>query len=108
MADTSTPSFAGPKVARPLRIASLAEGVTYVLLLVAMVAKYVFEAGGEGGVPVMGPIHGIVVLVYAGLVLMGREEQGWSIGQTLLAILLSAVPGGGFYVERKMVTVPAP
>ncbi len=101
------PSLTGPSVARPLRIAALAEGVTYVLLLVAMVAKYALDAGGEGGVPIMGPIHGIVVLVYAGLVLMGRDEQDWSIGQTLLALLLSAVPGGGFYVERKMLTVPA-
>ena len=46
-------------------------------------------------------------LVIIALVLMGRDEQGWTIGQTLVALLLSAVPGGGFYVERKMMTVPA-
>lgn len=107
VSDASTPSLTGPSVARPLRLASLAEGVTYILLMAAVVAKYALDAGGEGGVPIMGPIHGIVVLVYAGLVLMGRDEQGWTIGQTLLALLLSAVPGGGFYVERKMITVLA-
>lgn len=94
-------------MARPLRIAALAEGISYLVLLLAMVAKYAFDAGGEGGVPIVGPIHGIIVLVYAGLVLMGRDEQGWTIGQTLVALLLSAVPGGGFYVEQKMLTVPA-
>ncbi|HYI61339.1 MAG TPA: DUF3817 domain-containing protein [Acidimicrobiales bacterium] len=107
MSDTSTPSVAGPSVARPLRIAALAEGVSYAVLLLAMVAKYALDAGGEGGVPIVGPIHGVIVLAYAGLVLMGRDEQGWTIGQMLLALLLSAVPGGGFYVERKMLTVPA-
>ena len=43
---------------------------------------------------------------FAVLVLVGREEQGWSGGQTLLALVLSAVPLGGFYVERQMVRVP--
>jgi integral membrane protein len=96
-----------PSVARWLRVAALAEGVSYLVLLAAMVAKYAFEAGGEGGVPIVGPIHGIIVLVYAALVLMGRDEQRWGISSTLLALVLSAVPGGGFYVERRMITVPA-
>jgi len=96
-----------PSVARWLRVAAVAEGVSYLVLLAAMVAKYAFEAGGEGGVPIVGPIHGIIVLVYAALVLMGRDEQGWTVSQTLVALVLSAVPAGGFYVEQRMITVPA-
>lgn len=95
-----------PSVARPLRIAALAEGVSYLVLLCAVVAKYGFDAGGEGGVPIIGPIHGIIVIVYAALVLMGRDEQGWDGPRTLLALALSAVPAGGFYVEQRMITVP--
>ncbi len=95
-----------PSVARPLRVAALLEGISYLLLLCTMVAKYAFDAGGEGGVPIAGPIHGIIVLAYAALVLMGRAEQGWSLGETVLALVLSAVPLGGFYVEQKMITVP--
>lgn len=95
-----------PSVARWLRVAAVAEGVSYLVLLAAMVAKYAFDAGGEGGVPIVGPIHGVIVLVYAVLVLMGREEQGWSIGQVLVALVLSAVPGGGLYVEQRMMTRP--
>ena len=71
-----------------------------------MVAKYAFDAGGEGGVPVAGPIHGIIVLVYAALVLVGRDEQRWSATETVVALVLSAVPFGGFYVEQRMITVP--
>lgn len=95
-----------PSVARALRIAALAEGVSYLVLLMTMVAKYAFDAGGEGGVPIAGPIHGVIVLVYAGLVLMGREEQGWDLTRTVVALVLSAVPLGGFYVEQRMITVP--
>ena len=96
-----------PSVARPLRVAALAEAVSFLALLVAMIAKYGLDAGGEGGVPIVGPIHGIIVLVYAGLVLLGREEQRWGVGQTVLALVMSAIPGGGIYVERKMISVPA-
>jgi integral membrane protein len=99
---TSTASF--PSVARPLRIAAVAEAVSYLALMVAVIAKNVFDAAGEGGVPVVGPIHGIIFLIYAVLVLMGREEQRWGLGSTLLALVLSAVPFGGFYVDQKMIT----
>ena len=97
-----------PSMARALRIAALAEAVSFLLVLSAMVAKYGFEAGpnGEGWVPVAGPIHGVIFLAYAALVLLGREEQRWSLGQTLLALVLSAVPFGGFYVEQRMITIP--
>lgn len=99
---TSTASF--PSVARPLRIAAVAEAVSYLALMAAVIAKNVFDAAGEGGVPVVGPIHGIIFLIYAVLVLMGREEQRWGLGSTLLALVLSAVPFGGFYVDQKMIT----
>jgi integral membrane protein len=93
-------------VARLLRVVALVEGLSYLVLMGGVVAKYAFDAAGEGGVPVMGPIHGTIFLVYAVLVLMGREEQGWSGGSTVLALVLSAVPLGGFWVERRMITIP--
>jgi integral membrane protein len=96
-----------PSVAKLLRIVSRLEGVSYLVLLGCVIAKYAFDAGGEGGVPLMGPTHGTIFLVYAVLVLMGREEQGWGTGQTVLALVMSAVPFGGFYVERRMITIPA-
>jgi len=96
-----------PSTARFLRIAAFAEAVSYLCLMVAVIAKNVFDAGAEGGVPIVGPIHGVVFLAYGALVLMGREEQGWGLGPTVLALVLSAVPFGGFYVERTMITVPA-
>ena len=34
---------------------------------------------------------------------MCSSDLGWTGGQTVLALVLSAVPGGGFYVERRMI-----
>lgn len=106
VSDAPSSSASLPSVTRWLRAAARAEGISYLALLAAMAAKYAFHASGEGGVPVAGPIHGVIVLVYGVLVLMSRTEQGWSILQTLLALVLSAVPGGGFYVEQRMITAP--
>lgn len=108
MTEPSAPAVSMPSVARALRIVSIVEGISYLVLLGCVVAKYAFDAPGEGGVPVMGPTHGTIFLIYAVLVLLGREEQGWGGGQTLLALVLSAIPFGGFYVERRMIAVPGP
>lgn len=99
-----------PSVAKPLRIMSLVEATSYLVLIAAVVAKRVFEVDtpAEGGVPIMGPLHGVLYLVYAALALVGREEQRWTGMQTVAALVLGAIPLGGFYVERRMITVPEP
>jgi integral membrane protein len=84
-----------------LRWVALAEALSYVVLLVAVVAKHGF--GQPGGVSVMGPVHGMLFLAYTGLILLARDELGWSARETLLAMLASAVPFGGVAVERRMI-----
>jgi integral membrane protein len=104
---TTTPAAVTmPSVARLLKVVSIVEGTSYLILMCAVFAKYVLDAPGEGGVPIMGPTHGVIFLVYAALVLVGREEQGWDAKHTVIALVLAAVPFGGFYVERRMITVP--
>jgi integral membrane protein len=105
--EPTVPAVSMPSVAKPLRIMSLVEASSYLVLLGAVVAKRAFDAPGEGGVPIMGPLHGTLYLVFAVLALIGREEQGWSAKETVLALVLGAIPLGGFYVERKMIEVPA-
>jgi integral membrane protein len=104
--EPTTPAVPLPSVAKLLRVVSVLEGVSYLVLLACVIAKYAFDAAGEGGVPIMGPVHGTIFLVYAVLVLLGRDEQGWGAGQTVLALVLSAIPLGGFYVERRMIIIP--
>lgn len=81
-----------------LRLVSILEAVSYLVLLTATVVKY--TADQEAGVTVMGPVHGILYLVFAGLVLMDRDELGWPGTRVLGALVLGAVPFGGFYIER--------
>ena len=88
------------------RVVAVVEAVTYLVLLAAVVLKRVLD--GPDFVSVLGPIHGIAFLVYLVLVLRIRESQGWNLGRTIVVILLSAVPFGGFWVERRMVTDERP
>jgi len=91
-------------VTSKFRIAALVEAVSYLVLLSAVFVKRVLEGGDA--VKVIGPIHGIAFLVYFVLVLMVREEQEWSVGQTLIVLIASALPFGGFVVNRRMVRDP--
>ena len=76
------------------------EAVSYLLLLVAVVVYRLLD--GPDLVGVLGPVHGIAFLVYLGLVLQIRDGQGWGLGRTIVVILASAVPLGGFWAGRHL------
>ena len=80
------------------RLVAYFEAVTYLALLTATVVHRVFD--GPDAVSFLGPIHGIAFLVYLVLVLWLREPQGWDLWRTILIILASAVPFGGFWSGR--------
>lgn len=82
---------------------SLLEAVSYLVLLCGVVAKRVFDAPGEGGVPILGPIHGLIYLAYAGVIMATRDPLGWKAKETILALVAGAIPFGGFWVHSKLV-----
>jgi integral membrane protein len=88
------------------RIVALIEAISFLALLVATIVHRVFD-GSDAGVNVLGPVHGMLFLAYVLLALLVREEQGWSVGQTLIVIVASAIPFGAFVVNAKMVRDPA-
>lgn len=94
-------SFADPtprQLVRTLRRVSVVEATTYLLLLVATVIKQ--TGGSETGVSVLGPIHGILYLTFAGLVLLARGHMGWPTTRTILALVVGSLPFGGYWMER--------
>ena len=78
------------------RWVAYAEAASFLALLVAVFVKRVVE--GPNAVPVLGPIHGVLFLIYVVMVLQVRPSQRWGLGQTLLVIIASALPFGGFFV----------
>jgi integral membrane protein len=106
MSDSTSGSPFGSEVAlertsviRWFRLVAVAEAVSWLLLIVATIAKY--AAGAQVGVHVMGPIHGALFLAYVILALEVRRRLEWN-ARTLLTVLAeSIVPGGGFLAARR-------
>jgi integral membrane protein len=85
---------------RWFRAVALVEAVSYLILLGAVVAKYAFDA--PIGVRVMGPVHGVIFLVYAGLAFTVREQLRWSTQHTFAVLAAAVIPLGGYLVERSL------
>jgi integral membrane protein len=87
-------------VTSSFRTAAYVEAVSFLALLAASFVKRVID--GPDLVPVMGPIHGVIFLVYLVLALKVRDGQGWGLGRTIWVIVAAAIPFGGFFVGRDL------
>lgn len=72
------------------RRVAVAEAITWALLLLGMVLKYVTDTT-ELGVQLAGPVHGTVFIAYCLVTVLLAVDRRWSAGQLLLG-LVSAVP----------------
>lgn len=83
-----------------LRIIAFLEGCSYLLLGFTMILKYKF------GMPqpnyVVGLAHGILFVLYIGLVLQISFLQRWNIVKIFWAFLASLVPFGTFYAYKAL------
>ena len=84
---------------------AIVEATSFLALLVASYVKH--QDGGELGVQILGPIHGLLFLAYVGLVLVVRPQAGWSVPTTLVVLISSVVPFGGYALEAWLRRAPA-
>lgn len=80
-----------------LRLVSLPEGLSFVLLLICVVLK---STTSFNAVPVLGMVHGILFIFYVIFALTAWREQRWSWQRALWLLILSVLPTGGFFAER--------
>ncbi|MCS5681510.1 MAG: DUF3817 domain-containing protein [Actinomycetota bacterium] len=83
---------------RILSYVSRLEAFSYLVLLVATAFKYGAEY--ETGVTLVGPIHGVLYLIYVAAILRWFTDLGWTFYRGLMAMVLGALPLGGFLVDR--------
>lgn len=76
---------------------ALLEATTFLILLVASVVKN--TGGSEIGVKVLGPIHGLLFVVYVLMVWQLHGEAGWTRKQTIWILVGAVVPFGGYVVD---------
>lgn len=84
-----------------LRIIAFLEGLSLVILLfVAMPLKYMADMPMM--VRVVGMAHGLLFIAYVIYVILAKGEFKWTIGKTLLALVLSIIPFGTFWADWKL------
>jgi integral membrane protein len=91
---------------RWFRGVAVVEAVSYLVLLAASVAKHAF--GVQGLVETIGPVHGVIFLVYLGLALAVRRPLGWDATTTGTVVIAAVIPLGGLWVERRLTGEPVP
>ncbi|MBN6033831.1 DUF3817 domain-containing protein [Amycolatopsis sp. 195334CR] len=87
------------KAAVLFRVAAVAEALSWAGLLIGMFFKYVVESG-DGGVPVLGMVHGVVFVVYLLTSLLVTKPLGWKAGTLLLALVSSIPPLATWAFEK--------
>lgn len=80
---------------------ALAEGVSFLTLLsIAMPMKYFM--GMPEVVRIVGSIHGVLFVLYVGLLAMLHFRQRWSYTFSLYALLASVIPFGTFMLDKQL------
>ena len=84
---------------RQLRIASVTEASSYLALLVATIIGW--SGGSDIGVTILGPVHGVLYLVFCGVVIWRRRALRWPWVRALTAMIIGSLPFGGFWLDQK-------
>ena len=86
---------------RTFRMTALAEGVSFLILLcIAMPMKYFM--GMPEVVRVVGSIHGVLFLLYVGLLATLHMRQRWPVMFSLYALIAAVIPFGTFVLDKHL------
>lgn len=95
---SKSPASAATAVGR-FRIVAFWEGISFlVLLLVAMPLKY--GLGIAIAVRIVGMLHGILFLAYLATLALAARDLG--LRRVALALLMSVLPGGTFWLDARL------
>jgi integral membrane protein len=95
-----------PAVLRALRIAAIVEAGTYLVLLLAVADHRLL--GERDLVGPAGMLHGVVFLVYLGLVLQVARERSWPPTEVVTLAAAAFIPFGTVAAERRMAVADRP
>lgn len=105
---TATGSRTAPRpLERPTRLTAafrwvaIVEALSWLALIVATGIKYTTDPMMEGGVKVLGPVHGALFTGYVVLALVVAWKLRWKLTTLFVVLVDSVIPGGGFLVARR-------
>ncbi|MER0246139.1 DUF3817 domain-containing protein [Streptomyces sp. HSW2009] len=84
---------------RRLRLVSAPEAISFLILILCSVLKRTTDFNA---VPVMGMVHGVLFVLYVIFWADSWSRTRWSLRTAALYFVLSVLPTGGFFAERKL------
>ena len=88
-----------------LRIISLLEGISYLLLVfIGMPLKYQMDLPMPNKVLGMG--HGILTMIFMAILIMVWNEKKITTDIAIKTFIASLIPFGAFYMEKKLKELP--
>lgn len=88
-----------PQSIRPLRLASLADGLSYLLLLgIAMPLKYL--AGMPLAVRIVGSLHGLLYLIFIVLLIRASWRKDITPALAIALFIAALIPAAPFFMDR--------
>jgi len=86
---------------KKFRIINKVEGISFIILLfIAMPLKYSF--GYPIATKIVGMLHGILVFAFIYQIIEAKREAGLTLKETALYSLLSLIPFGSFYTDKRL------
>ena len=82
------------------RIIAFLEGCSFLLIGLTMILKYKYEMPGPNYV--VGMVHGLLFILYVGLLLNVAYVYKWTFMKVALSFLASLIPFGTFYADKKL------
>jgi len=83
------------------RAISLAEGVSYLVLLgIAMPLKY--AAGVPSAVRIVGMLHGVLFVAFVVGLAAAAKAEAWRLRSLTIAMIAALVPFGALWLERRI------
>lgn len=83
------------------RYIAIAEGISFLaLLLITMPLKYAMDMPMPN--KIVGMAHGVLFIGYVVLGMQAATDEEWSAKFMLLAFVASLIPGGTFWLDRKL------
>lgn len=82
------------------RVVAFLEGCSFLLIGLTMILKYKYEMPWPNYI--VGMIHGLLFILYVGLLLHVAYLNKWSFLKIALSFVASLVPLGTFYADRKL------
>ena len=89
-----------PDTLNIFRKVAFVEGVSFLLIGITMVFKYKYGILWPNYI--VGMAHGVLFMLYLGLLYFVQDKYNWSIKKSILAFIASLVPFGTFIADKKV------